>query len=244
MKPGEFIINNTSSFDIGAFIQSRPVLDTPKRRKEPHTISGRSGVLLFDEEAYDNTTMELLGYSLGDEQNTAAMNRERLYNMFDSSSYVDVEFYFDPLKRYRVDIEEPLSFESRYYYGEGQAWTATLSIKPFKYFKNVTPTILTGSASITNPHPLASLPVIKIVGSGNINLVVNGVTYAFKTVTDNIIIDSQLMYGYKEVGGIPQNENHKVYFRDFPFLKPGVNTISWSGTVTRLEIDPKWRSLT
>lgn len=30
---------------------------------------------------------------------------------------------------------------------------------------------------------------------------------------------------------------------DFPTLLPGQNAISWSGNVTRLEIQPNWRYL-
>ena len=60
MKRGEFYINDISSFDIGAFIQSRPVINTPKRRKEGRTVSGRSGTVLFDEQAYDNQQRQRL----------------------------------------------------------------------------------------------------------------------------------------------------------------------------------------
>jgi phage-related protein len=238
MKPGEFRVNNKSSLDIGAFIQSRPVLNTPKRRKKPRTISGRSGVLLFDEEAYDNTTMVLLGYSVGDEQNTAAMNRERLYNMFDSSSYVDVEFYFDPLKRYRVDLEEPLSFESRYYYGEGQAWTMTLSIKPFKYLINERAIEITENTTLHNPSNYNSEPEITIYGSGNINLIINDKEYVLKNVDDFIIVDSETKNAHKDY----QNRNDRMYTIDFPIFEK-INEISWTGDVEKLVIKPRWRWL-
>lgn len=243
MRPGEFHINNVLSFDMGAFIQSRPVIDTPKRRKEGRVVAGRSGTILFDEEAYDNTTMELLGYCLGDDQYTASYNRERLFTMFDSAEYLDMVFYFDPKKIYRVDLEEPLSFESRHYYGEGQAWTATLSVKPFKYFTYSRKTEMTTPGSLINPTLIFSKPLIRVNGSGNIMLVINGKSFELRGVDGYILLDSNTMHGYKEENGIVYNENDRVYTLDYPVLIPGENTISWTGNVSSLEIDPRWRAL-
>ena len=53
-----------------------------------------------------------------------------------------------------------------------------------------------------------------------------------------IVIDSALQEAYK--GTTLMNDHMSG---DFPVLKPGQNAISWSGTVTRIIISPRWRYL-
>lgn len=245
MKAGEFIVNGISSLEFGAFIQSRPIINAPKRKKEYVEMFGRSGRLINDENSYENSSMELLGYCEAKDGASASKNRERLFNMFNNADYLEMVFHFDPGKVYRVDMEEPLSFEARYYYGEGQAWTMTLSIHPYKYFTNSNDAIILSDAgTIVNPHLIESEPLIRVTGTGQITLKINDVEYPLNNVTEYIILDSNTGYGYKELaGGILQNENKKVLFREFPVLAPGENDISWVGNVSSLEIIPRWRSL-
>ena len=41
----------------------------------------------------------------------------------------------------------------------------------------------------------------------------------------------------------PLKDNNKAGFDEFPVLEPGDNSISWTGTVTKVEIVPRWRCL-
>ena len=36
---------------------------------------------------------------------------------------------------------------------------------------------------------------------------------------------------------------NSVLSGEFPILKPGMNAISWSGEVTKVEVKPNWRYL-
>ena len=47
---------------------------------------------------------------------------------------------------------------------------------------------------------------------------------------------------YKKVNEIITYQNDKMY-SDFPVLKEGINNISWTGNVTKLEITPNWIEL-
>ena len=57
-------------------------------------------------------------------------------------------------------------------------------------------------------------------------------------VSQNIVINSALKEAYK--GNVLMNDHMSG---DFPALKPGLNGISWTGTVTQVVVTPNWRAL-
>lgn len=110
--------------------------------------------------------------------------------------------------------------------------------KPFWYLSDVKPITLTTSGSfITNPGCVASEPVITVYGSGEITLMV-GMTITELEITDKITLDTPLMEAYS--GSTSMNS---CMSGDFPSLLSGKNAVSWSGNVSRVEIQPNWRSL-
>ena len=240
MKPGSFIIDNIDSESIGTVIQSRPLLQTPRRRVEFKTAFGQSGSIPYDEQAYDNTELVLICFT---NEFTAALNRETIFNLFSGPTYKNLVTYVDPEKIYKVMLSEPISFESRYFMGEGVTYELKLSVKPYKMLLESPKKVITGSSTILNPTVYTSLPEIKVNGTGDITLLVNGVPFVLKGLSDSVTINSEIMSTYFENDITILSRNNKVYTRNYPFFKSGSNTISWSGSVTSLEILPKWRAL-
>ena len=152
--------------------------------------------------------------------------------------------YFDPDKVYKVMTITPPKFTSVYYMGEGQIVEVGLTVKPYKYFLDSPQIVLTAASSIFNHKLLPSQPKIKIYGSGDITLTINGVPFVMKGVVGHIVLEPQLGIAYNESKPVRVNENRKVYTRNYPVLSPGNNSISWTGTVTSVKIDPRWRTLT
>ena len=110
---------------------------------------------------------------------------------------------------------------------------------PFFYLDSGdTSIILTVPGTITNPGTHIANPYIKITGSGNINLTINSTVYSFTGVDTYLEIDSELQYVYRDT----LNQGDKMVGK-FPILELGENTISWTGTVTKIEIIPRWREL-
>ena len=93
--------------------------------------------------------------------------------------------------------------------------------------------------TITNPTNYDALPLIRIVGSGDCTLTVNG---KIVTLTDNdsgITLDCETKRAYN--GVTPKDSGMTG---DFPVLIPGENTISWTGSgVTQVNITPRWWEL-
>ena len=57
-------------------------------------------------------------------------------------------------------------------------------------------------------------------------------------IAGSITLDTPLMEAYNGVTSM----NHCVS-GDFPTLLPGANAVSWSGNVSRVVIQPNWRTL-
>ena len=99
-------------------------------------------------------------------------------------------------------------------------------------------TITTSGTTVTNPGSVYSEPRITLTGSGDITLMVGTTIVELTGITGSIVIDSALQEAY--VGNTLMNDHMSG---DFPVLKPGQNAISWSGTVTKIIISPRWRYL-
>lgn len=119
--------------------------------------------------------------------------------------------------------------------------TVTFKVNPpFMYLDSGdTPlTYTTKPIALNNPGTKESEPYIKITGNGNITLDINGKFITLTSVSEYIIIDSESEYCYKGL----TNVGDKMV-GEFPKLKVGANNISWTGTVTKIEVIPRWREL-
>ena len=111
--------------------------------------------------------------------------------------------------------------------------SAVFEIQPFLYLtsNNVT---LTSGATVVNPG-IESDPYFKITGTGSVTLTVNGAAYVINPIDQYIEIE----YPYAWKGAL----NKGITISGFPKLKPGNNVISWTGTVTEVKMNGRWRKL-
>lgn len=99
----------------------------------------------------------------------------------------------------------------------------------------------TTAGSISNPTFQKSFPKLTVVVSGSGTLTVGDQTITISGLTGStrMVIDSELQDVYEE--GSLTNLNSKVSFSDgFPLLSPGVNTITFTGSITSVEVIPRW----
>ena len=99
-------------------------------------------------------------------------------------------------------------------------------------------TVTTSGTIITNPGSVYSEPILTVTGSGNITLMVGTTIVEMEDISGSIVLDCALKEAY--LGTTLMNDHMAG---DFPVLKPGANAVSWSGTVTRVVIQPNWRFL-
>ena len=148
----------------------------------------------------------------------------------------------EPDKVYKCQIIEKIDYNKLLRF---KTATVKFYTQPFKYKKDepkVSLNINEETSIVVNNIGLEkSKPIIKLTGSGTVAIQLNGATifnYNFPDNESEVIIDSIKEEAY--LNGFYKNRNMTG---EFPILELGENTISWSGNLTKIEIDPKSRWL-
>lgn len=241
MRPGAFIVNGVHSDELKAYIQFRPQLTTPKRKRITHSVPGVNGDYLIDENAFENTHIPLSLFIRGEDAEEVLLLSEKLTYTFNQSNYISFIPYFDKDMEYQIFCEQGPTFEFDGNYPELAICELTLSAKPFKRYTGKEKHI-GKSATLMNPYLHTSRPLIKLIGTGDMTLTVNDKEFRFKNIQGYILIDSVTMNAYKD-DGVIYSMNDRMYTIDFPMFRPGKNVISVSGSATGFEIEPRWVKL-
>ena len=110
--------------------------------------------------------------------------------------------------------------------------SVTFTLEPFKYDIYDKTMILTKSEKIYYMGNAKGKPKLKIYGSGNIELTINSETIQIKNIDEYVELDSKFL--------LCLNKNQQSKSIDmsggFPILTKGINNISWTGNVTKIEL--------
>ena len=140
---------------------------------------------------------------------------------------------------YYARIVNQIPFEKILRGNPHRSFTVNFRCQPFWYQENVPEiTATTSGTFVTNPGSVNSEPVITVYGSGEITIMVGMTIVELDGITDSITLDTQLMEAYKGVTSM-----NGCMSGDFPTLQPGQNSISWTGNVTKVVVQPNWRYL-
>ena len=140
---------------------------------------------------------------------------------------------------YFARIVNQIPFEKILRGNPHRSFAVNFRCKPFWYQENVPEiTVTTSGTFVTNPGSIYSEPVITVYGSGEITLMVGMTIVELEDISGSIVIDSVLQEAYQGTALMNDHMNG-----EFPVLKPGMNAISWTGTVTKVVVKPNWRFL-
>lgn len=223
------ILNGNISTNIsGLLIQSLPPISKPKIRTEVEEIDGRDGDIVTK-----------LGYSAYDKEISIGLSYnydiDEIINYFNSEGIVI--FSNEPDKYYKYQILEQIDFERLIRF---KTATVTLHMQPFKYSAEDNEKVFAitnqTSIDIRNSGNIYSRPIIKITGTGTINLYLNEIQIFSIDMSDytSITIDTNNMNAYNETTLL--NRIVTGNYDNFK-LNIGKNTISWTGTITQIQID-------
>ena len=228
------ILNGQNSNEItGLLIQSLPPISQPKIRTNIEEIDGRDGDIITK-----------LGYS--------AYNKEISIGLYGDYDVDDVIAYFtnnqsgkvtfsnEPDKYYNYEILEQIDFERLIRF---KTATVKMHIQPFKYsnvekIKSFTITNQT-SINVRNTGNYVSKPTITITGTGTINLSLNNEQLFVINLGDTstqIALDINNMNAYNPTNNVFMNRAVTGNYDNF-VLNVGSNTISWTGTITQIQIE-------
>ena len=150
-----------------------------------------------------------------------------------------VTFANRPGGYYLARIVNQIDFEKILRGNPHRSFVVNFRCKPFWHAQNVSDIVVTTSGTfITNPGSVYAEPIITVYGSGAITLMVGMSIVELDGISGSITLDTPLMEAYQ--GQISMNG---CVNGDFPRLLPGQNSISWTGSVSRVVIQPNWRYL-
>ena len=237
---GVIIFNGIPSTNYGIHVETPPVYATPERDYEVVHIPGRNGDLVIDNGSYKNVTRKYsisVGEIDGNFTTLAAGVSEWLHS---ASGYARLEDSYESdyfrLAYYVADAEMENLFH------QAGKMLIEFNCKPARFLKAGERAVpFTTDGSISNPTFQKSFPKLTVVVSGSGTLTIGDQTITINGLTNStrMVIDSELQDVYEE--GSLTNLNSKVSFSDgFPLLSPGVNTITFTGSITSVEVIPRW----
>lgn len=224
-----FTFKNTSSTSFeGLCVTSLPPITKPSMRTEEIKIDGRDGSIFRD-----------LGYSTYkktiDLVKIGEVNIENLKSWLDGEGKLILSNESD--KYYNAKVIESIDYSRLLLYDKDKV---TFLVQPYKYSTTETKSTFNitneTEITVTNSGNCNSKPIITIYGSGTINLSLNGTQLFVINLGEEefITIDVEKMEAYKS--GILKNRLITGNYDNFALI-PGNNTISFTGTVSKIEIE-------
>lgn len=222
-----------SSSINGLIISELPPITKPKMRTNIIKIDGRDGDLI-EELGYESYTKTI---KIGLAKN---YDIDEIIKYF--TGYGDLILSNEPDKVYRCSIMDKIDYEKLLRFKKASVKFYT---QPYKYKRDEEKVVLNidqeTSVSVSNIGLEKSKPIIKLQGSGTVAINLNGATvfnYTFPSNENEVVIDSIKEEAY--LNNIFKNRHMSGIF---PILELGENTISWSGDLTKIEIQPMSRWL-
>jgi predicted phage tail component-like protein len=232
-----FTFGGKDSFqDFGIYVASRPHIPSPERRVTYIDVPGMDSRLRRDESTYGDITLSVECSFLGDPVPKISAVKGWLLG----SGEADLTFSHIPGRKYRSQVVNSIDFEI--VLKITSHFVIVFNCQPFQYATENTPITVSENMTFTNPGTIASLPNIKVIGSGSGSLTVNGQSVSFSDIDGTVTLDSTVQETYQDTGTELVSKN-STKSGDYPVLLPGENTISFSGGITSLEIAPNWRWL-
>lgn len=224
--------NGVKSTEYGIAVLEQPPITLATERVTYTDVPGRSGSLtsLEGTDVYGDIVLAAECY---------IKDEERLNEIAGwLKGGGKVKFANRPNVIYEARINNQIPFEKIVRGKPNRTFSVNFRCKPFGYDVDNPIYTLTRSGNVTNRGNVIAEPVITVTGSGDITLMVNQDIIELSGISGSITVDSALMEAYK--GTTAQNDKMSG---EFPTLKPGTNGISWTGSVTKVEIkvNPRYR---
>lgn len=235
-KQGVIVYGGESSGNYGMVVAEAPAYERPKRKETIYTVPGRNGVIVFQDDAWEDVTREYKVWLA--EGNGASLAQK-----------VDAfEAWLNSKKGYQrlEDNFEPDVYRLAYYSG-GDGFTNNLTqygeaslhftCRPERFLvSGETPVTVTDGSALINPTKYASKPLIHIEADNQtVSVTINGKTIT-ALVSDFINIDCETMDAYR----LPVENKNSNISGSFPTIAPGNNTVAITGNASLVTITPRY----
>ncbi len=237
---GIIIYNGRSSDEIPFVVERPPDYEYPERDYSVEHIPGRNGDLIYDNGAYKNVNRTYdIAVGVFDRDYTEVANALITWLTL-PQGYCRLEDSYEP-DYYRLAMYREKNLLSNLYAQAGRA-TISFECKPQRFLKaGEYPIQLTSSGRLLNPTGYLAAPLITVFGTGPGVLSIGGASVEIKALQDQITLDCDISDAYRQAGDAPrENKNSSIYAMEFPMLGTQETAISWTGSISKVEIIPRW----
>ena len=227
--------NGVSSDTKGIKLQEMPPIIRPQERVRHVTIPGRGGdvTLTEDSDIYESY-IQTIPLAIDNASDVSAAEKWLRGNG-------NVIFCGQPTLQQQARVINSVEFRkhskhSNWYEGEVQFYCQPLK----EPVTSSTTTVTSSGTTVNNPGDVISRPKFTVTGSGNVTISCGGRTIALIGMPSSgtWVVDSELEWVTS--GGTPQQG---VFTGQFPRMNPGNNTVLFTGSVTSIVIDGRFRYL-
>ena len=205
-----------------------------KRDVKTVTIPGRNGVLHFDNGRFDERKQTYLAYIPG-EYYPARIAYARTVFGRRGKGYKRLEDTFNADEFSLASFDDAMKPESMAFRTMGLT-ELSFSCRPERFLR-IGEQVITASGAVTvaNPTGLPAKPLIRVYGTGGV-LTVGGEVITISTIDGYVDLDCDMCDAFKG----STNCNQNVTLGSFPVFDEGTTGISWTGSITSVEITPRW----
>lgn len=228
LKEGELYFNGNRSLNLNLFLENYPSIQIANEEYEEQPVEGRSGNLIINKGTYPDKKIPFTFTILSPR---IEIDFERVYEWL--TEIEDNRLVFGREDRcYKVKkvIFGNIQKEFRSI-GE---FDVTFLCEPFT--QDLTKMVHEVTSSGFKINYNGNAPgdtLIKVYGTGNVQLTINGETMQINNVNNYVEIDSNLLQVRNQDGTSKDNDT----LGDFILLEKGENVISYTGTVTKIIIE-------
>jgi len=230
----EVVFNGIELSRFCATISGSESFKGPERDVEFEHVLGRNGDVSFDNGGYLNVEIP---YHVGIKKPI----RENLYALrdalFSKRGYQRLEDSWNPdeyrMAVYKGPFEPEVKVKQRL-----AELDLTFNCKPQRFLKigELPMEYTTPGSSLYNRYTEKALPLVRVYGTGYLSI--GDETIRILQADEYTDIDCELMDAYKD--GVNCNGKIQVTSGDFFHLDPGENGITWTGSITRVIVTPRW----
>ena len=231
-----FTLDGESSLDHGIRLQAPLSFSKPSRKYETISIPGRNGSLHIAEQEFEDVTCTARCFVLsGGAESAVGAAADWLMagglRRLETPEDPDVFRVCRIVEGYETDVRANTL----------GVFDVEITCQPERWRKSGEDEITVENGQILTNSWRESKPLIKATLAGSGQISINGSSVSFLSHTGEIWVDCTTQNAYFDT----ENKNNLISVTNgvFPVLKPGENTIAFSGAVSNVRIIPRWWTL-
>lgn len=233
---GIIVYNGISSRSYGILVETEPGYPYPEKDVEMVHVPGRNGDIAIETGSYKNVEVSYNIAAPAVEESYSMVANRVVTWLHSARTYARLEDSYDP-DIFRLALYKEEGNFSSIFRKAGRA-EIKFDCKPQRFLKSGERVITTTSSlQLANQTNQDALPIIIVYGTGSGTLTIGSYTINISAINTYTAIDCDTMNCYT---GTTNRNNYVTMPSGFPRLIPGMNNISFSGNVTKIDIKPRW----